>query len=207
LILFIGRLTAQKNPLAILEALAPMKNYRVHLIGEGDLRPALEARIQAEGLDHIRLLGNVPSQDLPQHLQAATLYLQPSLYEGHPKTIFEAMACGLPVLTSRVPGVQQFISHGETGYLCQTDPQSIREGVEILLADAPLRAHLGAAARSYVQQHLSLERVLALELEVLAETLAISPPPAQPRPRPWLASARTYGSRVWTVARRKLGGQ
>lgn len=203
-LVFIGRLTRQKNVEAILSAVAPLQGVEVKLIGSGELRDHLAQRIQKEGLKHVELVGNVPNHNLPPYLQRATLYVQPSLYEGHPKTIFEAMACGLPVITSDVAGIRQFIQHGETGWLGGTDAENIRQGIETLLANPDLRHKLGENARAYVVEHFSLEEVVRQELAVL-ETISDFPPlPAAPQARPIWRSMWTYGARVAKVAVQKL---
>jgi glycosyltransferase involved in cell wall biosynthesis len=200
-LLFIGRLTQQKNVDALLTAVAPLTHTEVDLIGGGEWREHLAQRIAREGLEHVRLLGNIPNDDLPRYLQQATLYLQPSLYEGHPKTIFEAMACGLPVLATDVRGIQQFIQHGVNGWLCQPAAESIRQAIETLLADAELRRRLGQAARQYVESHYALDEVVAQELAMLEEVMQRPAPVAQPTPRPYWESVRTYGARLWRLVK------
>lgn len=205
LIVFVGRLTYQKNVENLLTAVAPLHNVDVEIIGSGELQDGLARRIQQENLQHVKLLGNIPNAELPAKFQQATLYVQPSHYEGHPKTIFEAMSSGLPVVVGNAPGIRQFIQHGETGWLCDPDPDSIRAGIETLLSDAELRKKMGQAARQYVLAHFSLDRVVSLELEMLENVLKTPAPSAQPLPRPVLKSILTYGQRVAVVARRKLG--
>ncbi len=200
-ILFAGRLTAQKNVDELLTAVAPLQDVEVVFIGSGDLQTHLEQRIAAENLTHVRLVGNIPNHDLPQYFQSATLYLQPSLYEGHPKTIFEAMACGLPVVVADVVGIRQFVQHGVTGWLCSTEAESIRAGILNLLADADLRQTLGGNARCYVVENFSLDQVVTQELAVLEHILRLPPLPAQPQPRPVLRSLATYAARVVKLLR------
>jgi glycosyltransferase involved in cell wall biosynthesis len=149
-------------------------------------------------------LGNVTNHELPGYFQKATLYVQPSRYEGHPKTIFEAMACGTPVLAGDAPGIRQFIRHGETGWLCGLEADNIRAGIETLLADETLRARLGKAGCEYVVKHFAFEAVAQQELSVLAEVAALPEPPANPRPRPILRSLLTYGERVGRLIRTRL---
>jgi glycosyltransferase involved in cell wall biosynthesis len=203
-LVFVGRLVPQKNVDAFLTAVAPLKHTQVDIIGNGDLRDHLAGRIEREGLYHVRLLGNVPNHQLPQYFQRATLYVQPSRYEGHPKTIFEAMACGTPVLAGDAPGVRQFIQHGETGWLCGLAAEDIRQGIETLLADEGLRIRLGRAGREYVVKHFAFETVVAQELSVLTAVAALPEPAANPQPRPILRSVLAYGERVGWLIRTRL---
>ena len=195
-IVFAGRLVEQKNVENLLEAVAPLTHTRVDFIGDGPLREKLAARIKNDGLHHVNLWGSVPNANLPDHFRAATVYAQPSRYEGHPKTIFEAMACGVPVLAGDAPGVRQFITHGETGWLVALDAASIRAGLEALLNDANLRAQIGAAACVYVEKHLALDVIVQQELAMLESVMNQSAPMANPGRRPLLRSAWTYVRRV-----------
>ncbi|MFP4321710.1 MAG: glycosyltransferase family 4 protein [Anaerolineales bacterium] len=203
-ILFVGRLTGQKNVDLLLSAVAPLTHVHVEFIGEGELRGHLEQRIRTEGLSHVHLLGNRPNSALAEHMQQATVYAQPSRYEGHPKTIFEAMACGLPVVTTDAPGIRQFIRHSETGWLSDMTTESIREGLETLLADAALRERLGKAAREYVVSHYALDAIVPQEIDLLKSVYTLPAPTAQPEPRPWLRSGFTYAERAWRLVRRRI---
>lgn len=204
LILFVGRLTHQKNVENLLSAVTPLKNVEVEIFGSGELRDVLAQRIQNENLSHVKLMGNIPNAELPTKFHQATIYVQPSRYEGHPKTIFEAMSSGLPVVVGNSPGIKQFIQNGETGWLCRENPDSIRAGIETLLADAALREKMGSAARQYVIENFSLDKVAALELKMLERVLQKNAPPAHPTSRPLLKSFITYGQRIGVVTRRKL---
>jgi len=202
-LVFVGRLAAQKNIENLVTALAPLNHTQVDIIGGGELRQKLQARIKADGLEHIRLVGNVPNDELPFFFQKADVYIQPSRYEGHPKTIFEAMACGAAVLAGDAPGVRQFIQHGQTGWLCALDAESIRAALQTLLEDAALREKLGTAARRYVAEHFALEVIVGQELAMLRQTLQSPAPPAEPQARPVLQSARTYLARLTRLLKRR----
>jgi glycosyltransferase involved in cell wall biosynthesis len=169
-ILAIGRLEEQKNFKALIHALAPL-DVKFTIIGEGSQRDELEAASR-DGTAKIQLLGNVPNNELPAILNESDLFILPSLYEGHPKALLEAMACGLPVIGTRVAGIQEIIRDGENGILCDTDPESIREAASKLLDDVPLRQRLGDAARRFVGENFSLEKVLEMELSLIEELMA-----------------------------------
>jgi glycosyltransferase involved in cell wall biosynthesis len=84
----------------------------------------------------------------------------------------EAMACGLPVIGTRVQGIAELITDSETGLLCETDAGSIRQALERVIGDTALRMRLGHNARSYVKQRFALERVVDLELAMLNELVS-----------------------------------
>ena len=164
-ICFIGRLVEPKNLFALLEA---VKNLDVELviIGGGHLREPLEAKARDEGIKVI-FLGNRPYTELSVHLNRAELFILPSLYEGHPKTLLEAMACGRPVIGTDVPGIRELIEHRQTGFLCGTSPAEIRAGIQEVLRDEQLKAKMGRQAREFVVENFSIDRIFELELNLL----------------------------------------
>jgi glycosyltransferase involved in cell wall biosynthesis len=117
----------------------------------------------------VRLLGNVQHRQLPGILKSADLFVLPSRYEGHPKTLIEAMACGLPVVGTDVPGIREIIQHGENGYLCGTSPEEIREAIRVILGDSERRVRMGRNAREFVVEHFALDRIVEKELALLEE--------------------------------------
>lgn len=164
---FVGRLAMEKNLPALLQAVATL-DVELLLVGHGPLRVELE-RMAAPETAKITFVGSLPNLKLPSFLNSCDLFILPSLYEGHPKVLLEAMACGLPVIGTRVPGIQELIHDGETGLLCETDAESIQAAVQRTLADPDLRRRLGINARKYAEENFSLQRILGLELTLLAE--------------------------------------
>ena len=169
LLLFVGRLGKEKNIQALFEAVEGL-DVQMAVIGDGSLKEALMARTEKDRL-RVQFLGNVPNAELPAHLNQASVFVLPSHIEHHPKALIEAMACGLPVIGTNVSGIRELIVHGETGYLCDTSPEGIRAAIEDVLADVDLRARMGRNAREFVVEHFSLEKIVALELDLLQELL------------------------------------
>jgi glycosyltransferase involved in cell wall biosynthesis len=167
-ICFVGRLEEQKNPFALLEAIRDLNDVELLVVGNGSLGKQLYEETNTKELP-VRFLGNVPHRQLPGILNSAALFILPSRYEGHPKTLMEAMACGLPVIGTNVPGIREIIRHRENGYLCGTSPQEIRAAIQDVLGDANLRGRMGRNAREFVVEHFALERVLEMELALLEE--------------------------------------
>ncbi|MBI3031158.1 MAG: glycosyltransferase family 4 protein [Candidatus Rokubacteria bacterium] len=170
LVCFVGRLSPEKNLPALIEALSGIPGARLRLIGAGAELARLRERAREADVV-VEFTGSVPNPQLPALLNRAELFVLPSLYEANPKSLLEAMACGLPVLGSDVDGIREIIRHGETGSLCRPDAASFRAGIEALLADAPLRQRLGENARRHVLERNSIEAILKLELDVLTEAL------------------------------------
>ena len=169
-LIFVGRLTPEKNLLSLLEAIRPL-DIKVMLIGAGPLRRELETGFD-DLRDRVRWQGSVPNAQLPACLSRARLFALPSWYEGHPKALIEAMACGLAVIGADSPGIREVIRHGKTGWLCGTDPESIRAAIRHLLARPDLCDELGGNARRFVVNHFALERIAEMELSLLRSVAA-----------------------------------
>jgi glycosyltransferase involved in cell wall biosynthesis len=166
-LLFVGRIAPEKNLDALLEAIVPL-DVRLVFIGEGKLRADLQGRFAALG-DRVVWEGNVPNSEIPGYLNQADIFVLPSLYEGHPKVILEAMACAVPVVGADSPGIRELIEHGETGLLCNPDPIGIRNALQQLLTDPELCSRLGARGRHYVTQNYSLPSIAEIEADLLSE--------------------------------------
>ncbi len=164
-ICFVGRLSEQKNLLSLIEAIKEL-NIELEIIGDGPQREILKAGSREKSLK-IQLLGNIPHHELPKHFNAAEIYILPSLYEGHPKSLLEAMACGRPVISTDVPGIRELIRHRETGYLCGISPEEIRLAIKEVLADADLRIRMGRNARRFIMEHFAFDHVVEKELSLL----------------------------------------
>jgi len=166
-ICFVGRLDAQKNINALLEAIRGL-DVELQIIGDGSRRKDLEKSARENNLN-VRFWGNQPHTELPQYFNEAEIFVLPSLYEDHPKTLLESMSCGLPVIGTDVPGIRELIRHRETGYLCNTSPAEIRKAILNLLGNKALRTKMGENARKFVVDNFSIEHILKLELALLQE--------------------------------------
>jgi glycosyltransferase involved in cell wall biosynthesis len=166
-LLFVGRIAPEKNLEALLQAVRAL-GVKLTIVGEGKLRPKLQEEF-ADLQDRVVWEGNIPNSQLPKYINESTIFLLPSFYEGHPKALLEAMACGTPVLGTDSPGIRDLIRHGNTGYLCGTDSEDIRVALEELLSRPRLLKELGSNARQYVVEHYSLTKIGNMELNMLKE--------------------------------------
>jgi glycosyltransferase involved in cell wall biosynthesis len=144
-------------------------------IGEGPDRAALEAmKARWPEPDSLILLGHRPR---PWPFMAALdIYAQPSLNEGMGKTLVMAQSLGLPVAASRVSGIPDVVIDGKTGILVPpSEPAFLADALARLIADAPLRARLGAAGAAWVREKIngqgrfSVERMISLLEKIYAE--------------------------------------
>jgi len=100
------------------------------------------------------------------------VFVLPSQYEGTPKALLEAMACGLAVVGTNVPGIRELIQDGVNGLLCEPDVKAISEAIARLLNDAELRARLGRAARRFVEERYAQSKVVETEARLLTTLMA-----------------------------------
>jgi glycosyltransferase involved in cell wall biosynthesis len=163
-IIFVGRLEQQKNLPALIEALAGL-SVSLTIVGQGSQREMLE-QLAAQKQVPIVWKGTVPQRALPNELHRHALFILPSFYEGSPKTLLEAMACGMACVATDVIGSREVIENGVNGILCTTDAGSIRKAVQQALASVTFRETLGGNARKTILTTYSFEKVFEQELSV-----------------------------------------
>ncbi len=155
---FVGRLTLQKGVEYLIDAFAKLRSsdpdLRVIIVGEGDLGEALRAR--AAGIPQIVFAGF--QRDIPRYLASFDIFVLPSLWEGLPMSVLEAMAAGKPVIATAVSGTSEVVMEGETGFLIEPkDVAQLADRLSRLVRDAELRHRMGSAGRDRVTEHFSAE--------------------------------------------------
>jgi glycosyltransferase involved in cell wall biosynthesis len=165
----VGRLAREKNQAALIRATA-WCGANLDIVGAGPEEAQLRATAAEVGAS-VNFHGSQPNRNLPAILRRAAIFVLPSLYEGHPKTLLEAMACGVACLGADVTGIRELVRHGENGWLCGTSADSIRQGLETLLGDAALRLRLGRDACRLVEERFALDRIVEQELNVYRRML------------------------------------
>lgn len=159
-ILFAGRFDYQKNLEILVEAfsyLAPKyETWDLSLVGGGEYEERLTKKVKDLGLSgRISLAG--PSKNLETRYAEADIFVLPSLWEGFPNALAEAMAHGLPCVgMEKCSGVRDLIEHGKSGFLSKgsvNDARALAGTLEILMDDACLRKNMGDYARSSMAQY------------------------------------------------------
>jgi glycosyltransferase involved in cell wall biosynthesis len=112
----------------------------------------LQSRVHKLGLNRqFQFLGYAPR--VAQFLRNCDIFVRPSLTEGMPLTVLEAMACGLPTVASKIGGISEILTHGETGFLIEPkDTKQLAFYVSKLTKDQELRLSMGRKARSFAEK-------------------------------------------------------
>ncbi len=173
-LLFVGRLRVRKGVEVLLHALRDLaRNHpevQLRIVGDGEHRSRLEALAGDLGLgERVEFRGACPPSEIPRWMGTAQALVVPSIYEGMPLVILEAMAAGLPVVASRVSGIPEVVGHGETGWL--VPPEDVRALAEALteVLEDPREAHRrGEVARRTVETAATPEEAAALWLNLIS---------------------------------------
>ena len=150
IVLFVGSLRPFKQPQLLLEAAARFSGADFVLVGEGFMADELKKRIEREQLGNVRLAGLLGAEELRQQYRHSDIFLFPSTWEGSPKVLLEAAACGLPVI-ARNDYQPETVVNGESGYLVGSDGELFSRLGE-LLASAEQRRKFGEAGRRHSQK-------------------------------------------------------
>lgn len=180
-VLFVGRLEKQKNLKTLILAMASFhefqKNFgdrgqqngipiRLMFVGKGSLEQELQ--ILADRLSvNLTIHQPISNEKLPEVYQQADIFVLPSLAEGHPKVLLEAMSCGAPCLASAIPGVNEIIVDGKNGLLVEPTAEGIAGGLRKLIYSPELRKRLGSAARKTVIEKFDKKRLMEKEISFL----------------------------------------
>jgi len=145
----VGRLEEQKNPLGLIRAFSDVEDSRAHLIliGGGTYEDRVTAFIAEKNLQsRIHVMG--VRNDIEDCLSAANVFVLASDWEGSPLAVMEAMASGLPVVSTDVGGVPELVENRRDGILvAQGDMKGLGAAMQMLAGDADRRRELGASGR------------------------------------------------------------
>ena len=157
-LLFVGRLRIRKGVEILLEALARLcsrfPELRLLVAGDGEQGPSLERRAAAlEVADRVRFLGRRSAGEVRELLAGARALVVPSIYEGMPLVILEAMEAAVPVIASRVSGIPEVVEDGVTGWLVSAENiDELAGAVEEAWRDPEESSRRGAAGRQRLER-------------------------------------------------------
>lgn len=163
----VARLAPEKGIEFLIQALGLLfnKGYIVNLrvAGDGPSKTSLEDSARALGIDdHVCFLGNLSEQEVARELSMSDLFILPSLAEGTPVSIMEAMAVGLPVIATNIAGTSELVEGGKTGLLVRpADPQAIAEAVITMTQDGEFRRRAAELGRAKVENEFDITKECA----------------------------------------------
>ena len=171
-----GRLSEQKGHLLLLTAMRTAFDrgceFDLVLVGDGELRSAIEERILALGLQaHVRLTGSIGSGEVRAELIAARALVLPSFAEGLPVVIMEAMSLRRPVITTFVAGIPELVRAGEGGWLVPAgDADALADAIVDCLASSPEQL---AAMADRARQRVLARHDIDVEASKLAKLFRV----------------------------------
>jgi len=205
LLLYVGRLAAEKNLTALLRqfagAAAMLPDLHLALIGKGPQEAELRQLAEALGVAAcVHFIGVVPFDEVGDWLAAADAFATASTSEVHPLTVIEAMAAGKPIAAVASPGIVDTVEPGVTGFLAR-DENGLDAAIVALLADPARARQMGAAARE-ASRRFDIGRTVALTVQLYEALLAT---------RPDLTRAREHGrwlrrTEKWSALLDQLAG-
>jgi colanic acid/amylovoran biosynthesis glycosyltransferase len=166
----VGRLIAKKGFANLIRACGSLaegeKSFQCEIIGEGPLEDELRAQIdQLDLQDRVVLSGAKPQREVRQRLAAASVFVLPSVVDAQggmdnlPTVIMEAMATGLPVISTDIGGIPEMVVQNETGFLVRPgDAAALAGAIEKVINDRPFARRLGHAGYQRAQELFSIEK-------------------------------------------------
>lgn len=172
----VGRLSVEKNQKLLVEAAKKLcarePRLKVMIIGEGPEEADLKDMVRLAKLEEKIIFTGLISNVAPFY-KVFDVFTLPSLTEGVPMTILEAMASKTPVVATRVGGIPQIIAHGQTGLLVNSnDVNGLCSALEELIMNSDLRKSMAESAFQFVRQEYSIERMVSLYHQIYQEALS-----------------------------------
>lgn len=175
-ITYSGKIEEQKNLNTLIRALEGTDIALDIIGGPMDEKSELlkkELERLAEGLKvELTFTGRRPNDELPKLLNKYKIYVLPSLYEGMPKSLLEAMSMGLACIGTRVEGTKEIIKDGETGLLTENNFEDIRKKILSIINDDDRQRKLGESARRFVVDNFSLKTQINKEINIYEKLIS-----------------------------------
>lgn len=173
----VGRVSTQKNPLGFVKiaekVLSKRKDVLFLFVGGGELLDKVQKIVNDSGLGD-RIIFTGFRRDIPEIMANFDVFILPSLWEGMPRSVIEAMALSKPVVVNGIGGIDELVEHGESGYIIPIDDtRDFAEKIGLLLDDRSMRRKMGHAgkikARAYDFANI-VEKTASLYKKLTQET-------------------------------------
>jgi len=161
-VLYVARLDYRKGVLDLIETAKLIQDYDIKMMvaGDGPLKKHFHNEIVKNNLAHVELLGHVSGKNLVNLYQNALMFVFPSLYEGLPTVLLEAMACGLPVIATEIPAHKDLIKNMKNGiFIKPKSPEELAKKILILKENKDLRKKVGKNARKTIEKRFTWDKV------------------------------------------------
>jgi len=180
LILYVGRLYSRKGLPTLISSIPyvvrKIRNVRFLISGKGlrDEEQRLKGYVKKFKVEsNVCFLGYYPDEMLPRLYQAADIFVFPSIYENMPFAVLEALASGLPVITTKVGGIPEIIDDGENGFLIEPfNARKLAERLLYLVENPTVAYEMGAAGRKTVEERFNWNKIIKQITAVYREVLA-----------------------------------
>lgn len=164
-IIMVARLAPPKRPDLLLHALSLLpQSPPAEIVGDGPDRALLQAQADRLALRKVSFAGSV--SDVADRLARSAIFVLLSDHEGLPISVIEAMRAGLAIVATRLPGIEEMVTHGGSALLVENKPKDIADALQALLADPALRRRLGNAARARYERDFDSQAMAQRVLEV-----------------------------------------
>ena len=170
-VISVGRLAKQKHHEMLLQTLAGT-NFKALIVGNGEQREKIQQKAVSLGV-HCTIQNAVQHDKLPGLLNSAKCFALFSDYEGDPKTLIEALSCGLPVLTRNTQGCGEIIESSNAG-ITVSGPDDAKAWLLELITNENLRSELGKKGRVYIEQKRTIKTIVEQETEVYKRMISQS---------------------------------
>lgn len=176
-LLYVGRLSAAKGLPILLNSLVTLRsrnpNLKLTVVGDGEDRMELQALSQELDLGAIvDFVGYKSQTEVREVMQQTDVFVLPSFAEGVPVSLMEAMAAGVPVVTTRIAGISELVEDGVSGYLVPPGNQEVLgDAIAKLIADPALRNTFGQAGRAKVEQEFNVHTEAGRLYDIMAAGL------------------------------------
>lgn len=176
--IFVGSLRPVKGAIYLIEAMKIIAdkntNTRLFIVGDGEERKYLENRSRDLNIDrYVNFVGQVPNEEVPWYMVSGDIFILPSLSEGFPVAVLEAMASGLPVISTNLGALHEFVKDGKNGFLAEPkNPEQIADKILMLLEDDELRERMSKENKEVVKRYswgAIIERLERIYINVLSD--------------------------------------
>ncbi len=174
LALFVGRLHEQKGVEVLLQAAKRLRGDGVSfvVVGSGHQEKKYRTLARELNVDNVLFTGEIAREDLLDAFASSDVFVLPSIFEGMPYVILEAMAAGNPVVASRLPGLTEVIQEGKTGVLFEKgDDEGLAQAIRLLKRDRELARKMGGAGRRLVKDRFGWQVVFTKTIETYGKVL------------------------------------